>query len=99
MRTLLLVTLLLPLFTLAQKKQITLEDIYQKGTFRSEPAPDFQSRNVQNLFNATDVRDENGTALDTNDYQPSSDKKHVLFFTGSEHIYRRSSKATAYLYD
>ena len=99
MRTLFLVTLLWPLFTLAQKKQVTLEDIYQKSIFRSEPAPDFQSRNVQRLFNATDVRNDSGTTLDTHDYQLSNDKKHVLFFTGSEHIYRRSSKATAYLYD
>src|SRR6478672_10789350 len=99
MRTLFLVTLLWPLFILAQKKQITLEDIYQKGTFQSETAPGFQSRETKSLFNANEVRDEKGQTLDTRDYQISSDKKHVLFSTGSEHIYRRSVKANAYLYD
>jgi dipeptidyl-peptidase 4 len=91
--------LFLPLLSLAQKKQITLEDIYKKGTFRSEAAGGFHSNETENLFNATDVRDENGKRLETNDYTLSSDKKRILFFNGREPIYRRSSKSTAYLYD
>src|SRR5215217_7457837 len=99
MRILLLITLFLPLLTLAQKKQITLEDIYQKGTFQSEVPVSFQSNETRNLFNADEVRDETGKRIDTRNYQVSNDKKHVLFFTENERIYRRSSKATAYLYD
>ena len=99
MRTLFITLVLLPFFTLAQKKQITLEDIYQKGTFRGEPAGAFHTGETENLFTASDVRDESGKALDTRDYTLSSDKKRILFFNGREAIYRRSSKATAYLYD
>ena len=36
MRKFFLLLFLLPLLAIAQKKQITLEDIYKKGTFRGE---------------------------------------------------------------
>ncbi|MBD0295416.1 MAG: hypothetical protein ICV84_09515, partial [Flavisolibacter sp.] len=36
MRTIVLLIFFLPLLSIAQKKQITLEDIYKKGTFRGE---------------------------------------------------------------
>ena len=37
MRKLFLLLFLLPVMAVAQKKSITLEDIYKKGTFRGEP--------------------------------------------------------------
>ncbi|HUQ96520.1 MAG TPA: S9 family peptidase [Chitinophagaceae bacterium] len=99
MRNLMFAFVFLPLFTLAQKKQITLEDIYQKGTFRGEAAGGFQSTEAATLFTTGDVKDEKGKNLNTSEYEPSSNKKSVLFFADREAIYRRSSKATTYLYD
>src|SRR5690349_16668269 len=99
MRSFVWIALLLPLLTLAQKKQITLEDIYQKGTFRDERVSGFAEEDLSALFKAEDVKDETGKQLVTTDYEVSADKKRILFFTGRESIYRRSSKATAYLYD
>lgn len=99
MRNLFLLFFFLPLLALAQKKQITLEDIYKKGTFRSEPFGGFASEDNSGLFDPKDIKDEAGTTLNTQDYQVSADKKRILFFTGREPIYRRSSKATAYVYD
>lgn len=93
------IVLFLPLLTLAQKKQITLEDIFRKGTFRTASFGGFEKEETQNLFTAGEVRDEAGKAIDTREYEQSEDKKRVLFFTGREPIYRRSSKATVYLYD
>ncbi len=39
MRKFFVLLFLLPLLSVAQKKQITLEDIYKKGTFRGEYVP------------------------------------------------------------
>ncbi len=91
--------LLLPLFTLAQKKEITLDDIYKKGTFRGEYVPGFAEEDNSHLFKAEDIRDENGKLIPPSDYMVSGDKKRIIFFTGREPIYRHSSKATAYIYD
>ena len=43
MRKIFLLVLCIPLFAAAQIKQITLDDIYKKGTFRSENVPGFNS--------------------------------------------------------
>jgi dipeptidyl-peptidase 4 len=99
MQKLLFVLLFLPLLTIAQKKQITLDDIYRTGTFRGEPFQGFATGETEALFDPKDVRDEKGRSLETEDYQISGDKKRILFFNGREPIYRHSSKATAYVYD
>ncbi|TCZ74171.1 S9 family peptidase [Flaviaesturariibacter aridisoli] len=91
--------LFLPFLAVAQTKQITMEDIYKKGTFRSEFVPGFAGTSDDSLFNPSDVKDETGKVVSSVDYQVSSDRKRVLFFNGREPIYRRSSKATAYVYD
>ncbi|MDB5253857.1 MAG: family peptidase [Flaviaesturariibacter sp.] len=101
MRKLALLFFFLPFLTIAEaqtKKQITLEDVYKKGTFRGEPAQGFTEPD-ENLFDAKDVKDASGKVIDTRDYQVSSDKKRILFFNGREPIYRRSSKSTAYIFD
>lgn len=98
MRTLLFLLLFLPILSIAQKKQITLEDLFKKGTFRSEPFGGFES-SEEALFNAADIKDESGKGIATEDYALSGDKKRILFFNGREPIYRRSSKSTVYLYD
>ncbi|MEO5563952.1 MAG: DPP IV N-terminal domain-containing protein, partial [Chitinophagaceae bacterium] len=99
MHRLILVFVIIPLFTTAQKKQITLEDIYKKGTFRAEVVPNFPSENVESFVDISTVKDEKGRYLTTKDFLLSADKKRVLFFTGLESIYRRSTKANVYLHD
>lgn len=98
MRSIWMLLFFVPLFTLAQNKKITLEDIYKKGTFRPEAVQGFEPP-AETLFDAKDVKDEGGKAINTQDYAASADKKRILFFTGREPIYRRSSKSTTYLYD
>ncbi|HEX2606446.1 MAG TPA: S9 family peptidase [Flavisolibacter sp.] len=99
MRRLWILFFFLPLLTLAQKKQITLEDIYKKGTFRGEAAPGFNTPEEEKLFDPANVTDASGKKIETGSYEVSADKKRILFYTGREPIYRRSSKATVYLYD
>src|SRR3954467_12187006 len=99
MRSILLVFFFLPLLTIAQKKQITLEDIYKKGTFRGEFVPGFITPTDDSLFEPKDITDPAGKKLDTRDYEVSADKKRILFFTGREPIYRRSSRSNVYVYD
>ncbi|RYY70455.1 MAG: S9 family peptidase, partial [Chitinophagaceae bacterium] len=91
--------LFLPFLAVAQKKQITMEDIYKKGTFRGESVAGFAGGSDDSLFKASDVKDETGKQLGVADYQVSADRKRILFFNGREPIYRRSSKATVYVYD
>ncbi|RYY90780.1 MAG: S9 family peptidase [Chitinophagaceae bacterium] len=98
MRTLFLF-LLLPFLALAQKKQITIEDIYKKGTFRGEFVAGFSGGSDDTLFKASDVKDANGKLIASTDFQVSADRKRLLFFDGREPIYRRSSKSNAYVYD
>jgi dipeptidyl-peptidase-4 len=98
MRKIILILFLLPLISFGQKKKITLEDIYKKGTFRGEMPVSFTSEK-DSLFDPSKVFDEQGKKIETREYQVSGDKKRVLFFNGRESIYRRSSKSTVYLYD
>ncbi|RYZ20459.1 MAG: S9 family peptidase [Chitinophagaceae bacterium] len=99
MRILFLI-LFLPFLSVAQTtKQITMEDIYKKGTFRSEFVPGFAGGSDDSLFNPKDLRDTAGKAFNAGDYQVASDRKRIIFFTGREPIYRRSSKSTVYVYD
>src|ERR1700712_1945071 len=99
MRSMLLVLFFLPLLTIAQKKQITLEDIYKKGTFRAEVVPGFITPTDDSLFDPKNIVDASGKTIDSRDFQVSADKKSILFFNGRESIYRRSSRSTVYLYD
>src|SRR5215212_966814 len=99
MRSIMLLFFFLPLFTIAQKKQITLEDIYKNGTFKGEFVPGFTNTENDNLFDLKDVIDASGKKIETRDFQVSADKKRILFFNGREPIYRRSSKSTVYVYD
>src|SRR4051794_20994392 len=99
MKRLLLILFFIPFLTIAQKKAITLEDIYKKGTFRGEYAPGFVNTESDNLFDPKDVVDAQGKSIDTKDYEVSADKKRIVFFNGREPIYRHSSKSTVYVYD
>ncbi len=99
MKKLLFLLICLPLFSIAQKKQITLEDIYKSGTFRSESVPGFEPEKLDSFLNADDVKDEKGEKLSLSDFTLSIDKKRVLISINREKIYRHSSKAIIYLHD
>jgi dipeptidyl-peptidase 4 len=99
MRNFFILLFLFPVFTIAQQKQITLEDIYKNGTFRNERVPGFEEEDITDIIDAKDVKDENGKSIPLDYYEFSNDKKRVLLFTEREPIYRRSSKAYTYLYD
>ncbi len=99
MRRLFITFLFVPFISIAQKKQVTLEDIYKNKTFQDEVVPGFSEEPLDSTINLDDVKDENGNQISTKDYELSEDKKRIIFFTGRESIYRRSSKANAYLFD
>ena len=102
-RQLILWLLFAPAFVFAQNKQITLEDIYKKGTFRGEF--------VQTVFDSTkkepagvkweEVKDEQGAAFGRPENVIANEKNPALFLAtkGTESIYRRSSKAFLFLYN
>jgi dipeptidyl-peptidase 4 len=98
MRKFLLALFVWPLFATAQTKQITLEDIYKKGTFRGEFVPGFAKENIDSLLEAAAIKDKD-KKIDVSDYAASTDKKKVLIYTNRESIYRHSSKAYTYVYD
>lgn len=89
----------IPLFATAQKKKLTLEDIYKKSLFSNEQVSGFDYANNDILFNPQDVRDEMGKKIETRNHELSADRKKVLFYNGRESIYRHSSKSTVHIYD
>jgi dipeptidyl-peptidase-4 len=102
MRKLILLFLLLPLFSVAQKKLITLEDLYKKGTFRGETIrASFDSTDVTEQVKAEDVKNEDGKPVGAlQDIIISENvKDKFIIRTAIEPIYRRSSKALVYVYD
>jgi dipeptidyl-peptidase-4 len=102
MRKFFFLVLLLPLFTAAQKKQITLEDIYKKGIFRGEQVrADFGQTKKDPEIKTDSLKDETGKLFgQADDIIFSEDYPNiVLLKKGNEQIYRRSSKAFVYLYE
>ena len=91
--------LFVPFISIAQKKQISLEDLYKNKTFQPGVVPGFSEEPLDSIINPVDVKDENGKQLPTKDFRLSEDRKRILLFTEREPIYRRSSKANAYLFD
>jgi dipeptidyl-peptidase-4 len=99
MRKLFITLLFVPFVSIAQKKEITLEDLYKNKTFQPDVVPGFSEQPLDSIINPVDVKDENGKQLATKDFRLSEDRKRILLFTEREPIYRRSSKANAYLFD
>jgi len=96
MRKLFVLFFLLPVMTLAQKKEITLEDIYKKGTFRGEQVrADFGEASKDPEIKTDSLKDENDKYFGPADDMifNSSYPDIVLLKKGYEQIYRRSSKA------
>lgn len=101
-RKILVSLVLLPLFAVAQKKQITLEDIYKKNTFRGEfVRAEFDGATKEPTLKAEDVKDENGKAFGQLEdvIYSFTFPNTVILRKGVESIYRRSSKAYVYAYD
>ncbi|TMI61790.1 MAG: S9 family peptidase [Bacteroidetes bacterium] len=102
MRKLIILFLLVPVFSLAQKKLITLEDLYKTGTFRGEPVrASFDTIDVTAAIKPEDVKNEDGKPIgQIQDIIISSTVpgKYIIR-TAIEPIYRRSSKGLAYVYE
>jgi dipeptidyl-peptidase 4 len=102
MRKFIVFLLLLPLLSIAQKKQISLEDIYKKGTFRGEPVKaSFDTSSISDKVKAADVKKPDGKPVGELEdiIISSSHPNRFIIRTAVERIYRHSSKAYAYLYD
>jgi dipeptidyl-peptidase 4 len=101
------------LTTLFAQKKITVEDIWQKGTFRVKGLPGFNflkdgkhySANMGDVIAKFDLTTgkqagvifESKTPFD--DYAFSADESKILFATNSEQIYRHSSKGYYNVWD
>ncbi|MGQ0740359.1 MAG: DPP IV N-terminal domain-containing protein [Bacteroidota bacterium] len=102
MRKLFLLFFLLPLLATAQKKSITLEDIYKNRTFQGESVrADFGKVSTDPEIDVEKLKDENGKYFprNTDIIFSSSYPNTVLLRKEVEQIYRRSSKSFVYLYD
>ena len=102
MQKLILLLLLVPVLSIAQKKQITLEDIYKTKTFHAEPIKAiFEDSPPNPKINIAELRDENGKLIGKVDdtIYSTVHPRIVLIRTHVEPIYRRSSKANVYIYD
>lgn len=102
MRIIVFLLLLTPFFSVAQNKQITLEDIYKKGTFRGEVVQaDFGETNKDVDVKWETLKDDKGMFLgQAEDIIYSANFPNtVLIRKGVESIYRHSTKAYLYLYD
>lgn len=101
MHKLIFLFVFIPFFSIAQKKPVTLEDIYKKGTFRSESvAADFGKSSTDPKL-PEELKDENGKLIGKpgDIIYSSVNPRIVLLRTDIEPIYRRSSKANVYVYD
>lgn len=102
MYKLFLLLFLIPVLAIGQTKQITLEDIYKKGTFRGEVVrADFGQTSKDPVIKFDEVKDENGNVFGQPEDAIYSQQypNTVLLKKGVEQIYRRSSKSFVYLYD
>ncbi|MFL5730708.1 MAG: S9 family peptidase [Cytophagaceae bacterium] len=123
---LLAATLCLPQAKGQGKKDITLEDIWQKGVFSPEYFEGFNWMNDDHYFTRLEYGNNefpdlikfdvlhaepvgtlvksteltyNGKPISIEEYEFSPDEKKILISEDVQHIYRRSSKATYYVYD
>jgi dipeptidyl-peptidase-4 len=99
MRALLILFFFLPLLTLAQKKKLTLEDIYRKGVFRSEYVPGFEQATNEQAFKVEDLQNDKGEKIKADDYLLNKNKTVALVLSDREPIYRYSERHNAYIYD
>lgn len=98
---LLFLFLLLPALGWSQTKTITLEDVFKKGTFRTDPvAASFaENQPAAPAINWDRFTDAQGKKIGRPDEVIACDTKSNLYLlkTKTESIYRRSSKSLLYL--
>jgi dipeptidyl-peptidase-4 len=83
----------------AMKNGIHYTDIIKDSTGIYIAKFDLKTGNkLANIVNANNVKVD-GNQIDINDYTFSSDESKILFKTGVEGIYRRSTKAQCYVYN
>lgn len=102
MRKLIFLFLFFPALAIGQKKEITLDDIYKKGTFRGEVvSTNFDKSSSEPQVDFETLKDETGKPVGkANDIIYHSKFPRIVFLrTAVEPIYRRSSKAKVYVYD
>ena len=102
MRQLFALFLLLPVLVSPQTREITLDDIYKKGTFRGEfIRADFGKQSTDPVIDFKALKDENGKSFGQADdiIYSSVYPDLVILRKDVEQIYRRSSKANVYLFD
>lgn len=105
----------------AQKKNISLDDIFKTGTFRSKGISglvsmkdglhysgidndsifEFSYENAKEKRSIVGINElsYNGAKLSIDEYQFSPDEKKLLIATGTEHIYRHSTRENYFVYD
>ena len=98
MRSLLMTLLFLPLLVVAQKKQLTLDEIYKQKIFQSEFVGGFEKEQAS-LIDPAEVRDAKGNLIKIEGVELSPDKKAALILSGVEGMYRHSFKSNLYLFD
>ena len=100
---LLFLFLALPVLCWGQPKTITLEDVYKKGTFRTDPvsAAFEESKPVSPAINWDRLSDAQGKKIGRPDDIITCEAKAnlQLLKTKTEPIYRRSSKSLLYLFN
>jgi len=100
MRALLLTLFCAPFFVLAQTSQITLEDLYKKGTFRGEFVnARFDTTSKEPNWQWSRYKDQTGNSITRPDQVEACSSKPGLWLikTKTESIYRRSSKSVIHL--
>lgn len=100
MRALLLTLICAPLLAIAQPRQITLEDLYKKGTFRGEFInARFDTTSKEPAWRWSNYKDQTGKSIARPDEVVPCTSKPGLWLvkTKTEPIYRRSSKSVVYL--
>ncbi len=107
---------------LPAQKEITLEDIWQDGTFRSKSVPGFNFLNdgkhysrregkqvkeydlttgnfTKVIFDAEAIKGNDDFEAAFDSYSFSNDEQKILLKTGTERIYRHSTRANYFVYD
>lgn len=112
-KNLFIIFLMLCTSSLIAQKKITVEDIWQKGTFKQKGVPGFNFLNDGKHYSANmgetiakfdlTTGKQVGTIFEAktpfDDYSFSADESKILFSKESEQIYRRSSKGFFSVWD
>ncbi len=97
MRTSFLLLFFIPFLSFAQKKNISLDDIFKKGIFNGESFGGFTKIDKDSLFPASGLSDAEGKKIETGNYEFSPDKKTVLFLM-EKNLYTEGPRSLLYIF-